>query len=58
MMHIEKPSSNLQIENKFSNCESNGNTVFVLQDQPHLSNFGGELVIENYVIFGVLTSFI
>ena len=45
IMHIEKPSSNLQIKNKFSDCESNGNTVFVLQDQPHSSNFGGELVI-------------
>ena len=57
-MHIEKPSLNLQIENKFSDCESNGNTVFVLQDQPHSSNFGGELVIQNYVIFWGLTSFI
>ena len=51
IMHIEKPSSNLQIENKFSDCESNGNTVFVLQDQLHSSNFGGELAIQNYVIF-------
>ena len=58
IMHIEKPSSNLQIENKFSDCESNGNTVFVLQDQRHLSNFGGELVIQNCVIFLGITSFI
>ena len=43
-------------KNKFSDCESNGNTVFVLQDQPHWSNFGGELVIQNYVIFWGLTS--
>ena len=57
-MHIEKPSSNLQIGNKFSDCERNGNTVFVLQDQPYSSNFGGELVIENYEIFWGLTSFI
>ena len=58
IMHIEKPSSNLQIENKFSDCESNGNTVFVLQDQPNSSNFGGEFVIPIYVIFLGLTSFI
>ena len=58
IMLIEKSSSNLQIKNKFSDCESNGNTVFVLQDQPYSSNFGGELVVQNYVIFGGLTSFI
>ena len=51
IMHIEKPSSNLQMENKFSDCESNGNTVFVLQDQLRSSNFGAKLVIQSYVIF-------
>ena len=31
----------MQIKNNFSDCESNGNTAFVLQNQPHSSNFAG-----------------
>ena len=41
IMHIEKPSSNLQSENNFSDSDSNGNTTFALQDQPQSSNFAG-----------------
>ena len=46
IMHIEKPSSNSQIKNNFSDCKSNGNTAFILQDQPHSSNFAG--VVNNF----------